>query len=215
MNKVIVGFLFAFISVFSFGQEKIKRNELSFSVIKLATSQFENYLIPIDPFGIDAGINIVYKNFVRDNLYFRACQSYYRYPNMYFEIGLGNSITDQEITSSIGLEFRYPKHSFKKYNFYTGFDICGLINIEKFQISDEFKFRRTDKGIGLLSFAGFNIYPNKRLVLTLESAMMLGFMKNTLKETGPNNAVSYESYGDWEQFGEIFLLRTVSIGWRY
>ncbi|MFM9945606.1 MAG: hypothetical protein ACKVQB_10290, partial [Bacteroidia bacterium] len=119
MSKLFIAFSFFFISAFSFSQEKVLKNELGISLLKVSSMPYNliyrNY--PILNFGIQA----VYKRKLYDNFYFRANQSFYKYT---FENSSTSGIYTSsnnflEINTSSGFEYRYFRTKNKKMNLYS------------------------------------------------------------------------------------------------
>ena len=214
MNKVIVVFLLVLGYNFTFAQEKVKKNELSISMLKISTSPFYN-TVAGKPFKLNAGVHVIYKHRLRDNLFLRASQSYYKYSNPNNLYGFEKSRNMEEIMTSAGVEFRYFPSKKKQFNLYTGADLSVFLYKNKLQTETDNIHLETMKGAGLNTFAGINIYPAKKLIISIESSLLLGFSRNSIVSTNLNGSSSVIFEPNFEMFGQIFLLRTVSVGWRF
>ncbi len=213
MNKSLFTFSLLFVSCICFSQQKVKKNELSLSFLKISNSPFYSYPGSQKPFGINPGINAIYKYRLRDDVYLRASQSYYNYSNMDNVYGFIKTKNITEINTSAGIEFRYTNDKLKRFNFFTGADLAGFFNTNKLKTKEQNLLSYTLKGMGVQTFAGINFYPTRRMVISLESSALLAVGETSYKEANAQGKVVFSTIPISEMFGQIFLIRAVSFGW--
>jgi len=198
---------------FSLGQEKNFKNELGFSFLKISTLPFEYKSDYPNTFNL--GFNAIYKRKISKSFYARANQSYYKYD---FKKSLQNVNGDykiQEINSSLGIKFRYLKTKSNKLNLFAGMDITGFINFNQYSSPIPGWIDKTKRtGLGINPFTGINIYPLKRMVISLEASFLKGFYKDKVTMIKCRGSIkpNLEDKGS-QPFSQLFFLRTASIGW--
>lgn len=226
MGKFFLTFSFLFVSIISLCQKKQWKNELSISALKVSTSSYYNYSFDLPlPF---IGANIIYKHRIHDKFYIRVSQSYYRYSindRGYFFYDNGSSERKvQEINTSSGVELRYFITKTGKFVLHSGFDASLFIHnarrAEHFRGNDipyyDFNISNTVTGFGIQGFSGLSYYPAKRLVLSLEGSILIGFYKQKTRYFDLNSSTESTIKDDGiEPYAQLFLLRTASIGWRF
>ncbi|MFM9944700.1 MAG: hypothetical protein ACKVQB_05650, partial [Bacteroidia bacterium] len=83
--------------------------------------------------------------------------------------------------------------------------------------TDHSNVKKTQTGIGMQPFTGFNIYPSEQWVISFESSVLVGI--NTIKDSRNTNHVLFgqptHAEKPWVSYGQLFFLRTASIGWRF
>lgn len=219
MSKFL-SFLFFLISFVSFGQQKVLKNELDISVVKISTVPFDFYNSNFSR-SPNTGAHIIYKYRIYEKFYFRGSQSFYQYSiNDDFYSGYNSQRNIKEINTSAGLEFRYFKTKREKLRLYSGLDFTTFFNRYKyysygrFTSSSPSDINHTQRGIGVQGFTGLSICPIKELVFTLETSLLGGVGKEKLKYQEDIGFVQPETEDRGLQpFAQFFLLRTASIGW--
>ncbi len=219
MNKFL-SFLFLLISSVSFGQQKVLKNELDISVVKISTMPFDFYNSNFIKTTI-TGAHIIYKYRIYEKFYFRGNQSFYQYSmDDDFYSGYNSQRNIREINTSAGIEFRYFKTKREKLRLYSGLDFTTFFNqyeyysYGRFTSSSPSHVNHTQRGIGIQSFTGLSICPIKELVFTIETSLLGGASKEKLKYHESVGFVQSETEDRGLQpFAQFFLLRTVSIGW--
>lgn len=219
MSKFL-SLLFFLISFVSFGQQKVLKNELDISVVKISSVPFDFYNSNFSR-SPNTGAHIIYKYRIYEKFYFRGSQSFYQYStDDDFYSGYNSQRNIREINTSAGLEFRYFKTKREKLRLYSGLDFTTFFNQYKyysygrFTSSSPSRVNHSQNGIGIQAFTGLSICPIKELVFTLETSLLGGVSKEKLKYQESIGFVQSETEDRGLQpFAQFFLLRTVSIGW--
>ncbi len=224
MKFILFGFILLLSAHFSFGQQQIRKNELSVSFFKVSNLPKEFLPFKHLQLAYNIGAHAIYKYRLNDKFYFRTSQSYYKYnysSDVDFCFKCASNIKNlQEINTSIGIDFRFLNNPKKKVAFYSGIDLTGFSNVSKWKTYESFNdtgystVKERKLGIGIQPFSGLSLYPKKRLIISLEASLLLGLYKNRQVYTNISNANSnvFKEEG-FLPYSQLFLLRTASIGW--